>query len=169
LKVLLETFAQTNYKLKIAGTGPIKDYVSGYANRNSNIEYLGFQTGETLNNLIKNSLFVIIPSIWYENNPMTIIESFSFGKPVVGANIGGIPELIEHGKNGYLFTQGDKLALQNIIEKASNISDEEYWQFSEDSEKFAREHFDSERHYTELMNIYQTAIEKVSKKQDNEG
>jgi glycosyltransferase involved in cell wall biosynthesis len=162
LKVLLETFAQTNSKLKIAGSGPLKDYVLSFANRNSNIEYLGFQTGDTLKSLIKNSSFVIVPSIWYENNPMTVIEAFSFGKPVIGAEIGGIPELIQHGKNGYLFTQNDRTSLQNIIEKASQISNEEYRQFSMDSVRFANEHFDPEKHYTELINIYQNTIQKSS-------
>jgi glycosyltransferase involved in cell wall biosynthesis len=160
LKVLLETFAQTKHKLKIAGSGPIKDYVLSFANNNSNIEYLGFQTGDTLKNLIINSSFVIVPSIWYENNPMTVIEAFSFGKPVIGAEIGGIPELIQHGKTGYLFTQNDKVSLQAIIEKASNISNEEYRSFSEDSVKFANENFDPEKHYIALMDIYQNTIEK---------
>jgi len=162
LKVLLETFAQTKFKLKIAGSGPLLDYVMDYVNKFSNIEYLGFQTGEILKNLIKNSSFVIVPSIWYENNPMTVIEAFSYGKPVIGADIGGIPELIQHGENGYLFTQNNKEALHSIIEKASNISDEEYRKFSEYSVKFAKEHFDPERHYVELMDIYQNTIQKAS-------
>jgi glycosyltransferase involved in cell wall biosynthesis len=162
LKVLLETFAQTKFNLKIAGTGPLSDYVLDYVNKYSNIEYMGFQKGEALKNLIKNSSFIIVPSIWYENNPMTVIEAFSYGKPVIGAEIGGIPELVQHGSNGYLFTQNDNASLQAIIESASNISDEEYRQFSVNSLKFAKEHFDPEKHYVELMDIYQKTIQKSS-------
>src|SRR5262249_11862504 len=57
-----------------------------------NIHFWGHQDGEALQRLISGCMFVVLPSVWYENYPRTVIESFAMGKPVVGANIGGIPE-----------------------------------------------------------------------------
>lgn len=53
--------------------------------------------------LKKNAYFVVVPSEWYENNPMAIIESYCEGVPAIGSRIGGIPEIINEGKTGYIF------------------------------------------------------------------
>jgi glycosyltransferase involved in cell wall biosynthesis len=58
--------------------------------------------GAKLADLYRNAAFVVVPSEWYENAPMSILESFAYGKPVIGTRIGGIPEMIAEGKHGYL-------------------------------------------------------------------
>jgi glycosyltransferase involved in cell wall biosynthesis len=165
IESLLSVFSvKTSFKLKIAGTGPLSDQVEKHANENSNIEYVGFKKGEELYSLVKNSLFVIVPSVWYENNPMTIIESLSLGKPVIGSHIGGIPELIVDGENGYLFKPADIQSLTNTVDRAGNISDLEYKRFSDNSKKIAREYFNSDKHYKELLTVYQNVLKIYSKK-----
>ncbi len=67
------------------------------------LNFLGFKSGQELVELKRNAYFVIVPSEWYENNPMAIIESYAEGVPAIGARIGGIPEIIEEGKTGYIF------------------------------------------------------------------
>ncbi len=67
------------------------------------MEILGFQDKKSVFRLTMESSFVVCPSEWYENYPYSVIESLLFSKPVVGANIGGIPELVLDGKTG-LFT-----------------------------------------------------------------
>jgi len=97
---------------------------------------VGFQTGASLEKLIREARFSVYPSEWYENCPFSVMESQMYGTPVVGANIGGIPELIEEGKTGDLFAAGnardlrkkvkalwnDRERLQSYTEKCKDIS-----------------------------------------------
>ena len=79
-----------------AGTGPLEETVNGI----KNIKNVGFQKGEALEKFIREARFSIYPSEWYENCPFSVMESQTYGTPVLGANIGGIPELIQVGKTG---------------------------------------------------------------------
>lgn len=124
----------------------------------SNIEFLGFKKGEELFNYIRNASFVLVPSEWYENNPLTIVEAYSAGKPVIGSNIGGIPELIEDGETGFLFEMGDSCDLEAKVRMAHAISEEKYREMSEMAYRFAIEKFSEKSHYEELLNIYSEAI-----------
>lgn len=86
-----------------AGSGPMEDAV----NHSAHIKNVGFKTGKELEELIKKAACSVYPSIWYENCPFSVMESISYGTPVVGAAIGGIPELIDDGKTGFLFAPGN--------------------------------------------------------------
>lgn len=149
-----------NVKLKIIGEGAmsamIKDEIK--VNKLSNIEFLGFRKGEELFDYIRNASFVLVPSEWYENNPLTIVEAYSSGKPVIGSNIGGIPELIIEGKTGYLFSMGDSAELEEIINKAVKMSDDEYLEMSETAYRFACDKFSEKTHYHDLLNVYSEVV-----------
>lgn len=96
-----------------AGSGPMDDQLCGIPN----ITNVGFLSGEELHKLIREARFTIYPSEWYENCPFSVMESQMLGTPVLGANIGGIPELIEVGRTGELFDSGDSASLQSQIVK----------------------------------------------------
>lgn len=95
-----------------AGAGPLEEEL----NEVGNIKNVGFQTGENLENLIRKAKFSIYPSEWYENCPFSVMESQLYSTPVLGADIGGIPELIEVGITGELFKSGDFNNLKMKIE-----------------------------------------------------
>ncbi len=95
-----------------AGSGSLESEIAGIPN----IKNVGFQTGETLEMLIRKARFSICPSEWYENCPFSVMESQMYGTPVLGADIGGIPELIKAGKTGDLFQSGDVMELKKKIE-----------------------------------------------------
>lgn len=80
-----------------------------------NARNVGFKTGDELDKLIRNAELTVYPSEWYENCPFSVMESQERLVPVVGANIGGIPELIEDNKTGRLFTSGDAKELAHTI------------------------------------------------------
>lgn len=80
-----------------------------------NAQNVGFKTGDELDKLIRNAELTVYPSEWYENCPFSVMESQERLVPVVGANIGGIPELIEDNKTGRLFTSGDAKELAQTI------------------------------------------------------
>ena len=95
----------------------------------------------------------MLPAEWSENNPLTIIEAQSLGTPVLGARIGGIPELIEEGVNGMTFESRNVEDLNTKIEKM--------WNASWDYESIAREsveRYSSEAYYERLMKIYQEKL-----------
>ena len=99
-----------------AGTGPLESSMKEI----KNIKNVGFQQGETLEKLIREARFSVYPSEWYENCPFSVMESQMYGTPVLGANIGGIPELIQNGKTGELFESGDREDLKAKIQKLWN-------------------------------------------------
>lgn len=96
-----------------AGTGPLEREISGA----DNIRNAGFQSGTALETLIREARFTVYPSEWYENCPFSIMESQLYGTPVLGADMGGIPELIRNGETGELFTAGDTEDLKEKIRK----------------------------------------------------
>lgn len=94
-----------------AGSGPLEDKLKDIPN----IQNVGFQTGEALETLIREAKFTVFPSECYENCPFSVMESQMYGTPVLGANIGGIPELIQPGKTGELFESGNFNILKDMI------------------------------------------------------
>lgn len=96
-----------------AGSGPLEELLKDVPN----IENVGFQKGEALHKLIREARFSVYPSEWYENCPFSVMESQIYGTPVLGADIGGIPELIEVGKTGELFESGNPDALRTQLIK----------------------------------------------------
>ena len=82
-----------------------------------NAEYVGFKTGKDLEMLIRKAKVSVYPSEWYENCPFSVIESQMYGTPVIGSRMGGIPELIEEGCSGELFTAGDPDNLEQALRK----------------------------------------------------
>lgn len=99
-----------------AGTGPLEESIKGV----QNIKNVGFQKGEALEKLIREAKFSVYPSEWYENCPFSVMESQMYGTPVLGADIGGIPELIRVGQTGELFESGNKEELKSNIREMSS-------------------------------------------------
>lgn len=148
VSTLLKAASQLPYKLKIAGDGPIGNELrEKYAN-NPNIEFLGHCNAEEVSLLISSARFSVIPSECYENNPLSVIESLCGGTPVIGADMGGIPELIS-ANSGIIFRSGDENSLQNAIDKAWKTE----WDNSEiKANSLSR--FSPMSHYYELLKIY---------------
>lgn len=99
-----------------AGSGPLEDLLQDVPN----IENVGFQSGEALKALIREARFSVYPSEWYENCPFSVMESQMYGTPVLGANIGGIPELILPNVTGELFESGNTEELKVKIQSLWN-------------------------------------------------
>ncbi len=162
IKTLIEAFTELNGpKLKIVGTGPEEETLKAYVaehHAEHRIEFVGYRKGDELKELIRDASFVVVPSEWYENNPMTIIEAYSAGIPVIGAQIGGIPEIIDEDRTGYLFPSGDVQELKEAIIKAESLSEEGYAEMSRAARTFAAENFSEERSYTKIMNLYNSIL-----------
>lgn len=114
---LLETAKNLpEYKFVFAGFGEAEEQIKNVPNA----EYVGFKTGEELKELIAKAKVSVCPSEWYENCPFSVIESQVYGTPVIGARMGGIPELIKEGETGLLFESGNS---EDLTEKIKQIID----------------------------------------------
>lgn len=141
-KTLIEAANQLPYKLLIIGGGPLMDELKAVAH--TNIEFVGFKQWDDIKQLVGKARFSVIPSEWYENNPLSVIEAQCLGTPVLGANIGGIPELMD-----YTFSSGNIADLKTKIEKMWN-SELDYQQIASDAQHL----YDAETYYDKLINIY---------------
>lgn len=115
---LVEAAARAGVRLVIAGTGPLQQALASrlesLAGRHQ-IEMVGFKSGQALHDLIRGARAVVLPSEWYENAPISVLEAFAMGKPVIGARIGGIPEPVREDESGWLFPSGDVDALATAL------------------------------------------------------
>ena len=141
-KTLIEAANQLPYKLVIIGGGPLMEELKSVAH--TNIKFVGFKQWDDIKQLVGKARFSVIPSEWYENNPLSVIEAQCLGTPVLGANIGGIPELTD-----YTFSSGNIADLRLKIEKMWN-SKLDYQQIASD----AQHRYDAETYYDKLINIY---------------
>jgi glycosyltransferase involved in cell wall biosynthesis len=108
--------------LKILGTGPLEQELKDYVNAKGigNIQFLGFKSGDEKWQLLRKSLCLVVPSEWYENFPVTVLEAFMASKPVIAARIGGLPYIVEDGQSGLLFEAGDVGGLARKIQQLAD-------------------------------------------------
>lgn len=131
-----------------AGTGPLENQINSIPN----IKNVGFQRGEALEKLIREARFSIYPSEWYENCPFSVMESQMYGTPVLGADIGGVPELIQVGKTGELFESGNA---EDLKKKVQNLWDDKKLcaEYSANCKDISFDTIDE--YYEKIMKIYQ--------------
>lgn len=109
-----------NVKLHIIGKGYDEEEFKKMALEDNRITFHGFVNNEDIKKYYSLSNIIVIPSICYDNSPMVIYESFATATPVIGSNIGGIPELIKDNINGFLFEAGNKDDLKEKLLKVIN-------------------------------------------------
>lgn len=163
---------QLSYKLKVIGGGPLLNVLRETYKDHPHLEFLGQRTWEELAPILAHAKFMVLPSECSENNPLTVIEAQSLGTPVLGARIGGIPELIksltpslspkgESSKidgedmvpNGMTFESGNVEDLKKMIQMMWDAS----WDYEAIAQQ-AQERYSSEAYYEQLMKYYQTKV-----------
>ncbi|MBE9052597.1 glycosyltransferase family 4 protein [Nostocales cyanobacterium LEGE 11386] len=162
VSILIDAYIQNDLSipLKIVGDGPLyqvlqeKALHTGYGKL---IEFLGFQDRETVFELMYDADFLVFPSIWYEGFPLTIIEAFACGLPVLAPKLGSMAEIVENGVNGLHFQAGDSVSLAAKIKWAIDNPNDIICMG-----KNARHTYESkytpETNYLQLMDIYQQVI-----------
>jgi len=145
-----------NARLHIAGKGVDLERFKKLAGNDKRTRFHGFLRPEQLKELYKKANLLVVPSIWYDNSPTVIYESFSFGVPVIGSRIGGIPELIKDGYNGFLFEAGNIEELENVLDKVIRKPEQlrEMGKNASDSVK----KYEIADHISKLMKIYREAV-----------
>ena len=150
VRTLCKAAAQLDKKLIVIGDGPISEELRMKSEESgAPIEFKGQMKWEEFMPILRRARFMVLPAEWSENNPLTVIESQSLGTPVLGARIGGIPELIEEGTTGMTFTSGD---VEELKEKILEMFEHEF-----DYDVIAKnaiERYSSEAYYKRLMEYY---------------
>ena len=146
----------TDVPIYIVGDGEAIPEVQQIIEKNGckHIHLLGFKQGDELRELIQNSICTVLPSEWYENCPMSVLESYAYGKPVIGADIGGIPELIVDGVDGCLVPSGEQEPLRDRLLWMSEHKDDAAEMGRIGRYKMETE-FNADIHYERIMNVYQ--------------
>jgi glycosyltransferase involved in cell wall biosynthesis len=148
VRTLCKAASTLPYKLIVIGGGELLlELQEQY--KTSDIEFKGQMEWNDFRPIIEGAKFMVLPSEWSENNPLTVIESQSLGTPVLGARIGGIPELIEEGVTGMTFESGNVEDLKEKIELMWNAS----FNYKEIADN-AVKRYSSEAYYKELMKVY---------------
>lgn len=153
------------WRLKVAGTGPAEAPLRALAESSaasSRIEFLGFKAGGELASLVKGARWSVAPSTWRENMPYSIVESLAAGTPVVGARIGGIPELVREGETGLLAEPGDASSLADAILRAVELCGDTgaYRAMQSRCRSFVLENCDQERYVKKLVSLYRELVEQ---------
>ncbi|KAA3612234.1 MAG: glycosyltransferase family 1 protein [Calditrichaeota bacterium] len=160
IQTLLEAMKNLkNVKLLIAGDGPYRPHLEKMKSELGlgNVTFLGNKGGQELVELVQKSRFIVVPSEWYDNSPLVIYEAFSMGKPAIVSTMGGMPELVDEGINGFHFTAGDA---GELTEKINTLwSDENLAKkFSVNARKKADNEFSPDAHYKNMIQVYQKLI-----------
>lgn len=144
------------YNLKVIGGGPLEGELVKKYSEISNVEFLGFIKWEEIQQIVKKANFSVIPSKCYENNPLSVIESFALGTPVIGSRIGGIPELIIEGYNGLLFETGNCMDLAKKIRYFyAELADKN---LGKNTIEFSQQKFSSNVYYDKINKVYSEVL-----------
>jgi len=145
-------------KFFIAGDGPelnkIKEMLPG------NCKYLGNLSQQELREVLRRSEALIIPSIWYEGQPMIAIEALEAGTPIIASNIGALPEIVTHGYNGRLFQPNNIYSLHDEISTFISTPTFKRQQMRERSRERAIAKFSNEAAAKKLLEIYESTLTK---------
>lgn len=152
IEVLLDTFKNTDHQIKIIGTGPLEELVKDAAENYPNIDFLGKQSLDSVIEHMKQCKALVFPSIWYEGMPMTILEAFSTGCPVIASNLGSMQSLITDQYNGLHFEPGNP---NDLLEKLDLVTEDMF----ANARQTYLDDFTPEQNYTQLMDIYQKVID----------
>ncbi|MFH0907094.1 MAG: glycosyltransferase [bacterium] len=164
VKFLIKAFLKISiqlpdWKLTIVGDGPEKEKLEELVGHNKQIEFLGHKNGKELKEIAKGAYLIITPSVWPENFPYSILEGLVLGKMVIGAKIGGIPELIKHKKTGLLFKPNNQ---NDLIEKIFWAVENsiEVSKIAEAGQNQVLSKYSPEKYYNKIIKTYNEILKK---------
>jgi glycosyltransferase involved in cell wall biosynthesis len=153
---LIRAFEQLpQVALKIVGTGPLERELQDYVRARgiNNIQFMGFKSGEEKWELLRNSFGLIVPSEWYENFPVTVLEAYMAARPVIASRLGGLPYVVEEGHSGLLFEAGNVGELvqkvQHLVEDSTGAK-----RMGACGRRLSETKYGPEQGYSNLMKIF---------------
>ena len=156
LPTLIDAVIELGYPLKVAGSGPLESMLKQKVATAgaTNIEFLGHLSQEQLANLVAGCRAVVAPSEWYENCPMSVIEAFLAGKIVVGSDIGGISEMIDHNVDGFKFPMGDVAALTELLRQVADLPKDQIVEMGQNAQAKAASQYSKQQYLEKTLALY---------------
>lgn len=155
LFTLVRAAARARVPLVLVGTGPIQNELEALATSlGAEIEFAGYRTGHALHAIVRGARASVLPSEWYENAPISVLESLAMGKPAVGARIGGIPEMVRDRETGWLFESGSVEALEAALREAYDCPPQELAEMGRRGRHLVETEFSRARYLTAMLGIY---------------
>lgn len=143
----------------IVGDGPLRDrVVEACARKGSLLRYVGRQSSAEVIEWMKRASVLLLPSTCYEGFPVAVVEALSVGLPVIASRHGGLPEIVEEGKCGYLHEPGDAEALVAAMQKLTALSDQQYRELRDQARHRYLTRYSEAVNHDRLLNIYAEAI-----------
>ncbi|MBK8019904.1 MAG: glycosyltransferase family 4 protein [Chloroflexi bacterium] len=158
VRTLVESWsALPHIPLKIVGDGPLMPELRALVESRSltNVELLGRRSREDTLAFMKDAYCLVFPSEWYEGLPMTIVEAFACGVPVIASNVGAMRELVAEGHTGLFFTAGDTFSLATTLQQAWSQPDA-MSRIGQNARQEFLARFTAERNYEQLLAVYQS-------------
>jgi len=155
LQTLVRAAAEAHCKLAIAGSGPDLETLRQLATQSRvDVEFLGFLRGRELHKAVQEARAVVLPSEWYENAPMSVLEAYALGKPVIGAQIGGIPELVRQDITGIQFRSGDVSSLAEALSRIQRCTDSELVDMGREGRLWVEAEFTADIYRERILEVY---------------
>lgn len=161
---LIKAFKALGIPLYIVGTGPLREYILNYLDKQGvhNIQLLGYMSGQSLKDVVGNAKAIILPSEWYENGPYSAIEALQLGRPIIGSNVGGIPELVEG--NGFLFKMANVDSLKKTIVLCESLDKNEMSKMRQHSVDLFNKIYTPVTHWSMLKKVYLEVLSEHGRK-----
>lgn len=154
LGTLIEAMQELpNVRIDVIGSGPMENRIKAHPGFN----FLGWLAPEEIYERMRHASYLVMPSIWYENFPRTLVEAFANGLPVIASRIGALAELVDHGLTGLLFEPGSAHDLARHIAWAEAFPAKMRAMGANAREKYEAQ-FTPEKNYRQLMHIYEDAV-----------
>ncbi|QDT35898.1 glycosyltransferase family 4 protein [Stratiformator vulcanicus] len=158
VETLLSTWRDlsSGFQLKIVGDGPLASLVQASADERSHIKWLGRRSPDEVFDIVGNARASIVPSTWKEPFGRTVIESFATGTPVIGSDLGALPEIITPEHNGLIVKAGDTDALRHAVQKIDAAGD--FAAMRRNSRDTFENLYTAEANYPQLIDVYERAV-----------
>jgi len=159
LVCLLDAIKGLDVKLQLCGTGSFEAVLRKKAEQENitNVEFLGFCVPEQLKEIMRRCIASVYPSVYYESFGYGIVESYCYGKPVIGSRLSSFQELIEDEKTGFLCTPGSVADLREKIMRLAQ-NPELSSTLGRNARSKAEQEFSSQLHYERIFKVYQDVL-----------
>ena len=155
LLTFVKAVASAGVKATIVGTGPQEGELRALVESSgADVEFAGYQTGDALFDIVRNAKALVLPSECYENAPVVLLEAYGVGTPVLGSDLGGIPELIQPGITGFLATAGDVDSFAEQLSAMAALSTNELEEMGKAGRSFVEDRFSREHYLAGLLDVY---------------
>ena len=151
---VVKAAVQAGVPLQVVGTGPDEAYVKQLAQGHEQIVFRGYQQGETLWDIVGGARCAVLASEIYENAPMSVLEAFALGKPVIGARIAGIPEMVQDGCTGALFESGNVEELASAMSRFAELPDAAVAEMGKAARAHVTSNFTAQRYFNDMLALY---------------